>query len=133
MMRDGFSKRLGRLADGAPFFYDEERVEFASSSGPLTLADVRALDAAGCIRWRFLEQRDWMRRLDAQAFEAAAAAAREARGLFAEGMSEKDREIAEHVRKDNSYIHGRIVDADAQAEQRQRAQRDGEGKEQEEQ
>ncbi len=78
------------------------------------LSELRKLDACGMIRWRFMEQRDWMRRLDAPLVakmheEAIAELLRNA-----PGVSAADRTIAEHVRKDNSYLHGHIVDTNAE-------------------
>ncbi len=86
---------------------------FELDGAPVRLARVRALDAQGLVRWRFLEQRDWMRRLPPGPCDAAFERAIE---RLEEGLTPAERldaQIRRHVRKDDSYLHGRIVEEPA--------------------
>lgn len=102
---------IGTIADGRALTYCEAYFEFAADGEPVSLSEVRELDRAGCVRWRFLEQRDWMRRLDDAAFQEAYERALEGRTVYY-GDSALDEQIRRHVKRDNSYLHGHIVDTD---------------------
>lgn len=107
---------LGAVAGLGPLGFSEAAHVFWLAGRPCSLAEVRRLDACGLVSWRFLEHRDWMRRLDAPAcdaaYEEACARAAAARGPAAA----LDEQIRRHVRKDDSYLHGRIVETDAPAD-----------------
>ena len=104
---------LGSLPDGRSLAYCEDYVEFSIDGEPALLSTVRELDRCGRVRWRFLEQRDWLRRLDDESFEAKYLDALARRGDL-EGASTLEAQIREHVRKDNSYLFGQIVDTNAE-------------------
>lgn len=129
--RGGFAGPVDRTAlgavrgAGALAFSETQRV-FWLAGEPCPLGLVRALDARGLVTWRFLEHRDWMRRLDEAACDAAYEEVLEQIAGSKTGAAALDEQIRRHVRKDDSYLHGRIVDADAQAEERAAAQQAGE-------
>lgn len=100
---------LGTVSDGRSLFYDESACVFQLDNHLCELADVRALDACGAVRWRFLEHRDWMRRLDDQACTSAFERELERLGQVG-GAAGLDEQIRQHVRKDDSYLHGYLVD-----------------------
>lgn len=95
--------------DGRRLSFDRAHRVFELDGSLCGLEDVRALDGRALLSWRYLEQRDWMRRIDGAAY--AAAFEQRASELGASGdASELDEKIRQHVRKNDSYLHGRIVD-----------------------
>ncbi len=106
---------LGVLDDGRALSFCEPFYEFTLDGEPISLEEVRCLDRAGHVYWRHLEQRDWIRSLDETVFDEAYERMLEARGPRA-GESVLDAQIRQHVRKDNSYLHGHIVDTNAEQE-----------------
>ena len=106
--RDGVE--LGYVEGAGTLAYYEEDLLFVLAGHLCPLFEVRALDSAGRIRWRFLEQRDWMRRLPEGPFEESFARA-ETRAREALPAAERlDAELRAHAEKDTSYLHGRIVE-----------------------
>lgn len=104
---------LGTVDGGGELAWRAGAGVFELDGAPVRLARVRALDARGLVRWRFLEQRDWMRRLPPGPCDAAFEREVE---RFEEGLTPAERldaQIRRHVRKDNSYLHGHIVEEPA--------------------
>ncbi len=97
---------MGTLIDGRTLRYNEQRIVFYADKQAVSLEEVRAADAHASIRWSLLEQRDWMLRLDADDFAWA-------HGIMCDQGDtgdDLDVRIDEHVKRDNSYLHGRIID-----------------------
>ncbi len=78
----------------------------------ISLAELRRLDDRGLIRWRFLEQRDWMRRLDEPQINALHEELLDINPDNIHNRAEAEAYIANHVRKDNSYLHGHIIETE---------------------
>lgn len=102
---------LGTVGGGQALAFDESAQVFLLGGRLCSLDEVRACDARAEVRWRFLEHRDWMRRLNAKACAAALERELERLGRVG-GASGLDEQIRQHVRKNDSYLHGRIVDTD---------------------
>jgi hypothetical protein len=105
---------LGTCLDGGTLHYDDEWYAFTLKGATLALAQVKALDCAAKIHWEFLEQRDWLWRIDALAFKRAHERAME---TLEDANSARDLNawITRHVKRDNSYLHGRIVEEKEEA------------------
>ncbi len=103
---------LGTGPQGVPLVYDSVTYGFSLGRKDVALVEVRKLDDCGLIQWRFMEQRDWMRRLDVETVEKLHTAMLSIRLEDAHTKEEIDAYIADHVRKDNSYIHGHIVETE---------------------
>lgn len=108
---------LGWVATFGELAYDERGRLFLLDGVPCPLDRVRALDRGGLVRWRFLEQRDWMRRLPAAPFEEAYQQALERRLAGLPVAERLDEELRAHARKDASYLHGRIVEDGVRAQE----------------
>lgn len=100
---------LGTVRGGRALAFDESQQVFLLGGRLCSLEEVRSLDAQAKVRWRFLEQRDWMRRLDDAASAAAFERACERLGQVG-GVAGLDEQIRQHVKKNDSYLHGHIVD-----------------------
>ncbi len=115
---------LGDVGGFGELAYVEGDRLFLLGGAPCPLDRVRALDRAGLVRWRFLEQRDWMRSLPAKPFAEAYERALERRLEGLAPWERLDEELRAHASKDASYLHGRMVeDGEAAPEER----RDAEG------
>lgn len=109
---------LGVLPDGKKLNYSEAAYTFFLDSEPIDLHKVRCMDRKGVIHWHFHEQRDWMWKLDRATLEAA-----QARALNLDPSSlSLDDQIKLHAAKNDSYIHGHIVDETPAAGAAQAAQ-----------
>jgi hypothetical protein len=97
--------------------FDGRAQVFYLDGRPVPLELVRGLDERGLVRWRFMEHRDWMRRLDPAPARAAYERELERAGDALTGRDRLEEQIRRHVRKDDSYLHGRIVETDAPAPQ----------------
>ena len=117
---------LGRVDGLRELGYCEAERLFVLDGRPCALADVRAWDRQGRVAWRFLEQRDWMRRLPRGPFEEALAAAREHAYEALPSAERLDKELRAHARKDASYLHGRIVEEEAAPALAEAPEEDGE-------
>jgi hypothetical protein len=106
------------VAEGRGDLAFDGRVQaFYLDGRPVPLELVRGLDDRGLVRWRFMEHRDWMRRLDPAPARAAYERELERAGDALTGRDRLEEQIRRHVRKDDSYLHGRIVETDAGAPQ----------------
>lgn len=70
---------LGKCPDGRAVEYDERFYEFALGGSETTLEDLIELDDRGAIRWLAMEQRDWLRKIDARELSACQRSARRGR------------------------------------------------------
>lgn len=122
---------LGYAGDGGALSYSSSRYQFFVEGAPIELGEVRQLDREGKVRWRFLEHRDWLRRIDGDTLDRCRSEAARRFGELDADMSPQDRAIADHVRRDDSYIHGYIVDTDAEEIQRRKKEDQDEREDQE--
>ncbi len=104
---------LGTGPEGTRLTWHGAVYGFTLDGHDIPLCDVRQLDNCGLIHWRFMEQRDWMRKLDETTVDELHTAALEISLEGAHTRAELEAYIANHVRKDNSYIHGHIVDTES--------------------
>ena len=70
---------LGKCPDGRTVEYDTRFYEFTLGGSKSTLERLIELDDRGAIRWLAMEQRDWLRRVDAQELAHCQEAARRGR------------------------------------------------------
>ncbi len=108
---------LGTGPRGHRLIYNREQYAFTLGGRDVPLAEVRMLDASGLIKWSYMEQRDWMRHLDEPKI-AELHSAYLASHLDGNSKSAADAYIADHVRKDNSYLHGHIVEEPPESEKK---------------
>ncbi|MCD8316411.1 MAG: hypothetical protein LUB61_03270, partial [Eggerthellaceae bacterium] len=107
---------LGTGPSGKKLSFMKTGYSFLMGERDISLTDVKKLDSQGKIHWRYMEQRDWMRRLDEETVNKHHSEYLTALALNAPGASAMDAAIAEHVRKDDSYLHGKIVDTNKEEE-----------------
>lgn len=105
---------LGTCADGRDLTYCERFFEFQLDGDFAELSEVRALDRQGLIHWRHMEQRDWFNRIDPVALEYSYEKAHAALDSESSHLSPENW-IRHHVRRDNSYLHGRIIEDETPA------------------
>ena len=104
--------QLGAHCDGRSLEYDELRYEFRLGHAVVPYREVVELDDGGLIRWRAMEQRDWLRRLNAADLEDCHARAMRETGDGRGRNLSPEQQVLADAANDDGVLAGRIVDAD---------------------
>ena len=103
---------LGWCLDKGQLTYDAVRFEFSIAGERTSYESVIDLDDRALIRWRAMEQRDWMRRLDADLLRTCHEnALLERASSSGRNLSPSEQVLADAAR-DDGVLAGAIVEAD---------------------
>ena len=103
---------LGKCSDGRALSYDEALYEFRLDGDPVGLRHVLHLDDRGLVRWRAMELRDWMRRIDPAALQECHRRAEDEAWLTGGKELTPEQQVLADAARDDGVLAGRLVDAD---------------------